>query len=370
MNIGYFFWGHLSDKVSDRTRNTPDGNAWYSSSIIHELDKRGHNVFGMAIDRDKVDYEEYGNAIFNSFESKRRITAYNSIKWVDHIREYPKLDILLLEWRFPIPGRNCMVEEDSPNYQADLFLQTKLLDHYRNTKIIIFDLDYKLTHTDELYMKSLGLDITVFETSSKPKSGIFPRVSVDIPFWMKDGTPSWMDTPEILKNPPTSIMSYIGSNYEREDVINKYIIPFSENNKYSISFYGNWLNYPETVEKIFCDLKWRYIKYYGRVGHTEFLDIYSNSIYCPLLAKQEYLDNGFITARIQECVYFGSIPLGLDSHYNIENYILYPELIIKPNSTNIKILDSTQRYSLLKNIWRDLEFMDVSYFIDKLLKGK
>lgn len=375
MNIGYFFWGHLSDKLGENTKNTPDGNAWYSSSIIHELQKRKHNVFLLSIDRDKEDFNIFKEECFKSFEFKKRINVYKNSKWCkwndtfSSLIEFPKLDILLLEWRFLIQGRNDLELENSVNWQPDLKMQTILLNYYskQKTKIIIFDLDYKLTIKDEeQLLKQFSNNIFILETAKKIKQTILPRISVEIPFWIINS--------KIFKNKKVNKnkqIVYIGSNYEREDSINKYILPFSKENPFTCWFYGNWRNYPEIVEKIYCDLKWRDIQYHHRVGHSDFLEVYNDSICCPLLAKQEYYKNGFTTARIQECLYFGSIPIGFKEHYKIEEY-LPKELIVSNFKELIKTINFISNFSIKKRnnyremLWNNLKFMDVKYFINIL----
>ena len=46
--VGYFYWGYLGDKKFDKNGNevsTPDGNAFYSWSIIKALQDAGHLVY-------------------------------------------------------------------------------------------------------------------------------------------------------------------------------------------------------------------------------------------------------------------------------------------------------------------------------------
>lgn len=376
MNIGYFFWGHLTDKLGDISKNTPDGNAWYSSSIIYELNKRKHNVFGMSINRDKEDITEFGlKKCFNAFEQKKRISAYKSIDWVSWNDKYnscnfPKLDILLIEWRFPIIGRNTEDNYNNNNWQPDLRMQNVLIDYYskQNTKIIIFDLDYKITEEDEKLLLAKTKNILILETAIKTKKTLIERISIQIPFWMKSSKIKKCKKINISKN-----LVYIGSNYEREDSINKYIIPFSEKYPFTVLFYGNWRNYKEVTERIYCTLKWRDIQYHNRVGHIDFYNIYSDALCCPLLAKEEYYKNGFMTARIQECLYFGAIPIGVNSHEGIKKY-LPKELIIQDSEdleqiiNKLKKLTKNERENYRKKLWKHLAFMDVSYFVDTLLK--
>lgn len=372
MNVGYFFWGHLSDKLGEISRNTPDGNAWYSSSIIEHLLKQNHNVYGMSIDRDKDDFILFKDCIFNSFAKEQRIFAYSNINWISwnnnySLANFPELDILLLEWRFPIKDRNTEESFDSINWQPDLRMQNNILSFYKNTntKIIIFDLDYKITEDDEEYLSSFK-NICIFETAKKVKVSKIKRISVEIPFWVK--SQKILESKTILDN---KNLVYIGSNYEREDSINKYIIPFSNKYPFTTWFYGNWRNYSEVVERIYTELKWRDIQYHNRVGHSDFYKIYNNALFCPLLAKKEYYENGFMTARIQECLYFGSIPIGMSEHNNINKYL--PKEFIVDSSQDIcnlveryKNTTIEEKDEIRNNIWKNLEFMDVSYFVEKL----
>ena len=386
-NIGYYFFGHLGDKLTKKTKDTPDGNAWYSSCIIHECLLRSKNVYLLGLNRDKDDYIIYGDNIFNSFEKKKRLYAYNNVEWVNwNIKNLqinarlPKLDILLLEWRFPISGRNT-INSTIENFQPDLIMQEYILDYYKRTKtkVIIFDLDYKLTKEDEERLKKdFGDRITIFETSNRPKKNTISRISVEIPFWM--------NTTKIIKNKVINKdkeLVYIGSNYEREETINKYIKPYSEDHPFTTWFYGNWKKYHNVYNRIINELGWDKINYCNRVGHIDFEKIYSDSIATPLLAKNEYYKRGFMTARIQECLYFGSVPIGFLDFYNINKYIptladcikiggelvdlkayTYKDLITYVNY--LKNLSIKNRNKLRQKIWKKLEFMDVSYFVDKM----
>ena len=63
MRLGYSYWGFLGDYKEDHLGNalsTPDGNASYSWSIIHEAQSRGHEVYLMQQDRDWPAYKRHG----------------------------------------------------------------------------------------------------------------------------------------------------------------------------------------------------------------------------------------------------------------------------------------------------------------------
>jgi hypothetical protein len=374
MNIGYFFNGYLSDKLSIKSQDSPDGNAWYSSSIIHELMKRGHNVSIFA-DKDNYDYEIFSDKIFDSFCKNKREHTYSNVNINLFERYYnvykpiveKEFDLILLEWRFPIKGRNTIDDIDNKDFSQDLLIQNYILENY-NCPIVIFDLDYKLTALDEEKLKNKN--VVIFETAKKPKQGLLKRISVEIPFWINDT--------EIIKNKYINEYKdivYIGSRYERDEIIKEYIVPYSNKELFKVWFYGNWRKYKDKYDELYTTLNWRNIQYHDRVGHSDFEKIYSNSLCCPLLAKQEYFDNGFMTARIQECLYFGSIPIGFKKHYGIEEY-LPKELIANGfddfyNKVNeLKKMNIDQRNEFRKSLWKNLNFMDVNNFVNKLLEVK
>jgi hypothetical protein len=60
-NVGYFYWGFLGDKkFNDKLQevSTPDGNAFYSWSILKDLLDKNYNVF-VPSDRDKYGYFKF-----------------------------------------------------------------------------------------------------------------------------------------------------------------------------------------------------------------------------------------------------------------------------------------------------------------------
>jgi len=370
MNIGYFFWGHLGDKLSEKTVNTPDGNAWYSFSIIYELVRKGHKVFGLTQDNDKYDYELFGDDLFKGFAFKYRLHAYKNLEfitWEDlKIKNKIKLDLILLEWRFPIVYRN--VYQDSENFSPDLYMQFEILKQYKDIPIFILNLDYKLTIMDELFLKTfLDNEPIVIETANKPYSTILKRLLLDIPFMMKNMKPLSAKLKDKIKH-----LVYIGNMYEREEMIEKYIIPYSNKFPYRIWFYGNWVNepYKTKIDKY----GWNKINYNGRVGHSKFYGIYSDAALCPLLAKKEYCKYGFMTARIIESLYFGCLPIGFSEFYKIEKYL--PNYLICSDVDQLQevvdfLLNLKVDYynSLILEIWDHLKFMDAEYFVEAILKN-
>lgn len=374
MRIGYSFWGFLGDVKLDKLGNeisAPDGNATYSWSIIWEAQQRGYDVICLQENRDKWAYDSKGADIFSSFSKQKRADAY--LDSIEAVSRYPELDVLLVEWRFPIPGRNCIEDHTTgkyilpedpktgkclEGYQPDLLRQTRLLEHYKtkNTKIILWDLDHKITLKDE----ETWLPDAIFETSVVPLELKVKRTRVEPPFIISD----LLQHPTIPSDPKRK-MVYIGSRYERDDVIEKWIKPASERFPGEVEFHGNWL---KTINE--CKKLWPDVSYHDRCTVKDFHKIYSTASICPLLAKKSYLDSGFITPRVWEAILFGTVPVGLGSAKGIEQYTeiyaedsyelsCFSELLSRSTTQNV-------REAIRKSNAEKLEFMDAKHFVDKI----
>lgn len=356
MKIGYSFWGFLGDnKIKDgKEVSTPDGNAFYSWSIINALVDRGHKVYRMMPDRDKEAVEMFGVDNFKAFAKDKRYRAYKSL-----IDEIPNdLDVLLLEWRFPIPGRNCEIEKDNPAYQPDLDIQNMLLEKYGNTKtkIIIFDLDYKLTLEDELKV----MPHAVIETSLLPKQRYSRRYPVFIPFDFEV-----INEMPIERAVKEKAITYVGNRYERDNMIDKYLAPLQ--GKISIQLYGNWLEASRDSDK-----KWPGFKFNPRISMKDFRSALGDAGVVPLLAKDEYLKHGFMTARIIEAVFFGAVPVSFEEFHGIDVFL--PDYLIADSSDRLKsianriVSDPMMKYSYIQVLRNRLKFMDSKNFVITLEK--
>ena len=156
--VGYSFWGFLGDEKFDKNGNkisTPDGNAFYSWSIISELQRRNKDVILMMPDRDIVGFEKNKSDLFNSFAKLKRKEAYYNLRTLnDKNWKYVTklLNYAIIEWRWEIKGRNDdkTKENDFENWQPDFELMQKLIKFCNDNEIpfLVFDLDYKLTEED------------------------------------------------------------------------------------------------------------------------------------------------------------------------------------------------------------------------------
>ncbi len=375
MRIGYSYWGFLGDHKEDKDGNelsTPDGNASYSWALIWRLQQDNHLVYMMQEDRDWAAFKRYGKFDFASFATEKRFNSYLGMgrtmmteRRYEATHKFPDLDLLLLEWRFPIPGRNTENDQHLPEFQPDLQRQTELLAHYSKTKtkIVIWDLDHKLLDNEERNIRDFWGrdDVVVLETSTVPRKGLFPRVGVEPP----------MVAEELLKLTPRALdpsrkMVYVGSRYERDEIIQEWIKPVSDRFPGQVHFYGNW---DKTLDE--CKKLWPNVKYNGRITLKDFQKVYGNAVSCPLLAKMSYLETGFMTPRIWEALIFGTIPIGLGNHNGIRKYL--PEDLVARSSDGLgDIVDKLSRLSvgeregLRKDVVQQIEFMDAKYFVETL----
>jgi hypothetical protein len=335
MKIGYSYWGFLGDVKVDADGNllsTPDGNAFYSWSIIHRLITDGHDVIQIMPDRDRFGHNFLGDGLFKSWCRFAREYAYTEMDksmydkdaldtiFGDHkdlIMDYifklfdnKKLydcDVILHEYRMIILGRNdtaTMLEDG--DWQPDYFIQHCLFRYCakHNIKLVIFDLDYKISENHMKFVEEND-NVYIFELGDKHKD-VDRAITVCIPF---DFT-HMDDFPASGEFPCTSIqfennLVYIGNRYERDWCIDKYI-PTEMN---GIMVHGNWTESGRDSKE-----RWPEITFGRRLQTKEMYYTYSRSIATILLAKEDYCKYHFMTARILEAIFYNCVPLFIEEY--------------------------------------------------------
>lgn len=368
MRLGYSFWGFLGDhKLDDLGRpiSAPDGNATYSWSIIHEVQRRGGTVVSLQEDRDWHAYKKLRRQNFEAFSTQKRYDAY--MNCMQAPETFPELDVLLLEWRWPIDGRNCdftkdlhpdtgmpIFAHDPFKHQPDFRRQCDLLRHYAETKtkIIVWDLDHKLTAANE---RDWRID-AIFETSSKPRELTRPRTRVEPPICTED---LLQLSPE--PQDPNRKLVYVGSRYERDDVIDEFIGPVADRFPGQVEFWGKWDGD--------CRERWPKIRFMDRITVRDFRRVYGSAAACPLLAKRSYLESGFITPRPWEALMFGTFPIGLSPAPEIERYCLWTAKDgqeMGDRALELSEISVAQKHEYREMLAERLKFMDVKNFVDKI----
>lgn len=387
MRIGYSYWGFLGDRKYDDNGNllsTPDGNAFYSWSIINKFIEDGHEVLGIMPDRDEPGFRMENHDLFSSWCKPIRSSAYLHMRHVEYgdfftmdyrdiltkeaimavWDEYYKLygyDVIIHEWRMPIPGRNTEDDIDSENWQPDLFIQDALIRYCikNNIKLIIFDLDYKIPRDLVEYFVYETKNIYIFELGDKWKEIAYETNGrcrkVYIPFnfrYINYFKP---------KNKFSDKLVYVGNRYERDWCIDKYL-----KNVPGVKVFGNWLEGNRHSDK-----QWPTINFGKRLQTSDMYEAYSNSAATILLAKKEYCENRFMTARIIEAIFYGCVPLFIEEYgeRTIEQYAgkYAEELTVRNYEDVIRISeklskDSEFRNKVLSYLRTHLSFMDVSSF--------
>ena len=356
MNILYFYWGFLGDvkyKPNGDLGSFPDGNAFYSWSIIRELQKRNNDVY-IIEDRDKIGYNKLGDNLFNSFAKKERLDCYKKLKIFN---ENIDIDYAIIEWRWPIPGRNTIDVKGTDIYQPDLEYMQNCINYCnkKNIPFIVFDLDYKINEED---IKKYNIKYIIELGNKWQNNKNVNSIRIQIPFDF-----SIINEKQIKIDNIQNDCIYIGSRYERDWCM--HYLP-----KNTV-VHGNWLE-PGHGDPIheFPNLIFK-----KRLSASEIFEPYNDSIATVLLAKKEYCEQGFMTARLIEAIFYGTVPLFIKEYGEnvIRQYCgkLYSFLIVnnsKDVENTIRILknDIILRYDIIKYLRKHLRFMDCKFFIDDI----
>lgn len=391
----YSFWGYMADVKTDENGNevsTPDGNSFYSWCIIDELMKRGYNVRRVMLDRDCYPMQ-FGNEMqeaFSLFAQDERYRAWLSsspgqMKVVLRQQDFKSVkdmmmrfvddavrssEFVLHEWRMLIKGRNDeeTFKNDRKNWQPDLLFQQCVIESCKKygVKLLIFDLDYKLEVSQyRAIAEMLEGNVGIIELGNKWGEKM-NAINVEIPFSFE----------HIDKFPPLAEecrkidVVYVGNRYERDNAINKYM---PNKQGYIVKCYGNWLtSFDDSQEK------WPWIYFGERLQMAQMPMVYQDALVTPLLAKEEYYENGFMTARIIEAVFYGTVPLFAEEYGEdlIKKYAgeKYAELLtIRSADDVIEKVDYFREYPevhelVIRTLRINLKFMDVSNFVDSLLE--
>lgn len=340
-SFGFSFVSYWGDQVED----IPCQHTIFLPDLIFALDRLGYKIYSMQEDLDS------GNPRFQNYKVEERTQAYNMLEFTD---KFPDLDILLIEWRWKIPGRNW----GDGAIMNDYYRQIALLDYYTKTKtkVFILDTDYKLEKEDEeKYPTAILLDL-----ATKPKYITRKRYGVFWPFDMDQ----LQDREYLVHEPfsfehnntysldPNHLISYIGNDYERDRQFNKYIYEVAKIlPPGKVHVYGNWLKYPEKAAENMS--KYYPIVFHPKVTKAHMEYIYSRSYCVPLLAKDDYATHGQIAYRYLESMYNGTLPVGFREFNKVYQYLI-PELIVN-NTKDFALLveylvNQTKEQRL--NLWR------------------
>lgn len=205
MRIGYSYWGVCADFETQAliNVNTADGSRFNRHILARELLSRGHTVIALQ-ERQEIPY---------------RGLTYDT--------NFPDLDLLFLEWRWPTYKNSGPNKRDS-----DLQRQIALLEAYHgHIPIVVLDNDFQLSADDEVAWPKL----IIAEPALEPRFLTRKRQRL-LP---------WTDWEQLLPaRDPLPMYGYIGNNYERPGEFKTYyfdVAPMLRKKGIQTSMLGNWL---------------------------------------------------------------------------------------------------------------------------------
>jgi hypothetical protein len=269
VRIGYSFWGFLGPGVID----TPDGGRSHRRGLIDGLRSRGHRVVFLQADRDRLEADQ----------------ALTEFTWDSE--GLPEIDLLFLEWRWAIPGRNT-TPCTRPRHTCDLHRQNQLLQHYTHrlrTPTIIWDKDRKLPAGNPLRRSPV---ITICEAALLPTPG-----AVSLLFPVADALLDRADPTQLAAAARDLDLAYVGNQYERDDAFATYLAPATARMRHVVA--GKW---PDTAA-------WPHVNFTGRIPFPQVAGMYRRSLATVLLVPDRYAAAGQMTQRIFEAVLAGCLPL-------------------------------------------------------------
>lgn len=263
--IGISYWGFCEDFTSSNIANTPDGHRYGRPVLVDALRARGHEVVAL--------------------QERRESDPYPGLTYKS--TEYPDLDVLFVEWRWPTyknSGEN--------KFEPDLDRQIELLDHYSNDiPTIVWDTDLKMTPDDEERWPNM----IVADPTFKPCEFRLKRYV--LPFWsdFKPIKPAATDPVEL---------GYIGNNYERDEMFMKYYsLPSIKLRGEGVQtkVHGNWLQRsPERDSPEALIGRHPLVSFGPRVGFRESMDLLNSFICTVHITKPRYAVQGFASPRYLE----------------------------------------------------------------------
>jgi hypothetical protein len=326
VRLGYSCWGFLGPGVTD----TPDGGRSHRRPLIDALEARGHQVTLLQRNRDLA---EAGDHFADRY-------------WFD--AGFPDLDALMLEWRWPIPGRNDTACA-APGHTCDLHRQRELLTYYTESAgvpTVVWDKDRQLPADDPLRVASR---VAVFEAGLTVSPGAHRLL-----FPVQDTLVDSADPHRLTRCPRPTTLAYVGNQYDRDEAFEEYFALAARVVAHEVA--GKWT----------CTERWPGLNFTGRIPFASVREVYGRSLATVLLLPERYARAGQVTQRIFEAVLSGCVPLAPASLHRVGEFV--PDLLIVRNDTDVverlgwlcSIAGSDQHAALIADCLRRLDVFRLS----------
>jgi hypothetical protein len=287
VRIGYSFWGFLGPGITD----TPDGGRSHRRVLLDGLRARGHDIVVLQTDRDHAATGLDITTLAPDLPGRYRRDP-----------GLPDLDVLFLEWRWPIPDRNT-TPCGRPGHTCDLHRQHDLLDHYTHrhqVRTIIWDKDRQLAPHDPLRRAEA---VTVCEAALSPTPG-----ATSLLFPVADTVLDTADPIALAARPRPTPLVYVGNQYDRDTAFATYFAPAATQHRHVVA--GKWTRTDA----------WPHISFVGRVPFAEVAALHGRALATVLLLPDRYTAVGQMTQRLPEAVLAGCLPLTPTTIHGAERF--------------------------------------------------
>ncbi|WP_434593755.1 glycosyltransferase family protein [Streptomyces sp. A5-4] len=320
MKIGYSFWGFLGNGVTD----TPDGGRSHRRPFIDALLARGHDIVFLQADRDRL---EVGEDLDDAYTFDDGL---------------PCLDVLFLEWRWAIPGRNTTTC-GSEGHTCDLHRQAQLINHYtvrHQTPTVIWDKDRTL-RAESVWRRTAHT--RVCEAALAPTLGAHSLL-----FPVAEDLLTQADPVALAAQPRDLVLGYVGNQYDRDDSFDRFFAPAAAHVEHLVA--GKWTKTD----------RWPDIRFVGRIPFEAAAGVYGRSLATVLMLPERYAAVGQMTQRIFEAVLAGCLPLA-PANIRFADRFVPKELVVRSGD------DVTERLSHLREIAGTQQHADlIAACVDRL----
>ena len=273
MKVGISYWGFCEKFHDSKVSNTPDGHRYGRPVLVDSLLASNHEVY--------------------SLQEKREDSPYPGIYYDYAGNEYPDIDVLFVEWRWP-----TYKNFGKQKFEPDLDRQVSLLDFYHGKiPIVVWDTDLKMTSADERRWS----ETIIADPSFEPR--ILTRKRSRLTFW-SDFKPLIETRSGLIE------FGYIGNNYERDRMFSKYYSSPSRvlrSSGIQTKVHGNWLQRsperasPEELIKVHPN-----IAFGPRVSFQGSMKLLNGFICTVHVTKPSYAAMGFASPRYLENIVVGT----------------------------------------------------------------
>ena len=273
MKVGLSYWGFCEKFHNSTVSNTPDGHRYGRPVLVDALLARNHEVY--------------------SLQEKREAVPYPGMYYDYAGKEYPDIDVLFVEWRWP-----TYKNFGEKKFEPDLDRQTSLLDFYHGKiPIIVWDTDLKMTSYEERRWP----EVIIADPSFEPR--LLTRKRSRLTFW-SDFKPLIETKSDLIE------FGYIGNNYERDRMFSKYYSSPSRILRSSgtqTKVHGNWLQRsPERASPEELIKGHPNIAFGPRVSFQDSMKLLNNFICTVHITKPDYAKVGFASPRYLENIVVGT----------------------------------------------------------------